>query len=112
MFNHFKDHILEMETMFIHSLSPKYQEEFRINVDKFRVVNPHVYYSMESLAKVIGLETYQTIFVNSVVDFSSFCTSIVARMQNGTIIHARNLDFDFPTILNKLVYVALYKVGD
>lgn len=46
------------------------------------------------------------------VDFSSFCTSIVARMKNGTIIHARNLDFDFPAILNKLVYVALYKVGN
>ena len=66
---------------------------------------------MESLAQKIGLETYQTFFVNSIVDFSSFCTSIVARMENGTIIHARNLDFDFPDILNRLVYLALYKVN-
>lgn len=66
---------------------------------------------MESLASIIEMETYQTIFVNSVVDFSSFCTSIVARMENGTIIHARNLDFDFPSILNQLVYIALYKVN-
>ena len=66
---------------------------------------------MESLAQKIGLETYQTFFVNSIVDFSSFCTSIVARMENGTIIHARNLDFDFPDVLDKLVYLALYKVN-
>lgn len=44
------------------------------------------------------------------MDFSSFCTSIVARMENGTIIHARNLDFDFPDILNNLVYIAVFKV--
>lgn len=32
-------------------------------------------------------------------------------MENGTVIHARNLDFDFPDILGNLVYVALYKVN-
>jgi len=47
--------------------------------------------------------------VNSIVDFSSFCTSIVARMENGTIIHARNLDFDFPDMMQHLVYKAYIK---
>jgi penicillin V acylase-like amidase (Ntn superfamily) len=47
--------------------------------------------------------------VNSIVDFYSFCTSIVARMENGSIIHARNLDFSFPDTMSKLVYKALYK---
>jgi hypothetical protein len=63
---------------------------------------------MESLASIIGMETHQTLLVNSIVDFSSFCTSIVARMSNGTIVHARNLDFDFPSIMSKLVYKAIY----
>lgn len=31
-------------------------------------------------------------------------------MENGTVIHGRNLDFDFPSVLNQLVYLALYKV--
>lgn len=63
---------------------------------------------MESLAKIVGIETYEALLVNSVVDFSSFCTSIVAKMPNGTIIHARNLDFDFPSIMSKLVFKAIY----
>ncbi len=66
---------------------------------------------MQTLANILGLETYETVLVNSIVDFSSFCTSIVARMGNGTLIHARNLDFDYPETLNKLVYKALYKVN-
>jgi hypothetical protein len=64
---------------------------------------------MQSLGSIIGMETYETLLVNSIVDFSSWCTSIVARMSNGTIVHARNLDFDFPQIMVKLVYTALIK---
>lgn len=64
---------------------------------------------MESLAKIIGMKTHETLLVNSIVDFSSWCTSIVARMENGTIIHARNLDFDFPNIMTGLVYRAMIK---
>jgi hypothetical protein len=28
-------------------------------------------------------------------------------MSNGTVIHARNLDFDFPTMMSRLVYRAI-----
>jgi len=35
------------------------------------------------------------LLVNSIVDFSSFCTSIVA-MNGDKVVHVRNLDFDFP----------------
>lgn len=64
---------------------------------------------MEALGKITGLPTYQALLVNSIVDFSSFCTSIVARMENGTVIHGRNLDFDFPTVMVHLVYRAMIK---
>jgi len=64
---------------------------------------------MESLAKITNLPVWQTLLVNSIVDFYSFCTSIVAKMQNGTIIHARNLDFDYPTVMENLVYKAYIK---
>jgi hypothetical protein len=64
---------------------------------------------MESLSSILGLPVWQTLLVNSIVDFSSYCTSIVARMQNGTIIHGRNLDFDYPDIMVHLVYKAMIK---
>ena len=42
--------------------------------------------------------------VNSIVDFSSFCTSIVARNATN-VVHVRNLDFDAPVLMQKLIYV-------
>ena len=93
----------------MHSVAPKYRDIFKRREDHFLYMNPEAFYAMESLSKITGLPVWQTLLVNSIVDFSSFCTSIVARMQNGTIIHARNLDFDFPELMETLVYKAYIK---
>ena len=90
----------------MHSVSPQYRTVFQHKEDHFLQYNPEAFYAMESLSKITGIPVWQTLLVNSIVDFSSFCTSIVARMQNGTIIHARNLDFDFPDMMQTLVYKA------
>jgi len=37
----------------------------------------------------------EALLVNSIVDFSSYCTSIVA-VNGSSVTHVRNLDFDFP----------------
>ncbi len=95
----------------MHSVAPQYREIFQKSEDRFLQANPEAFYAMESLAKIIDRPVWQTLMVNSIVDFSSFCTSIVARMENGTIIHGRNLDFDFPTIMENLVYKAYIKKG-
>jgi len=36
------------------------------------------------------------------------CTSILSRNEDGQIIHGRNLDYDFPELLQKLVYKAQF----
>lgn len=69
-----------MEDLFMHSVAPKYREIFQKSEDRFLQSNPEAFYAMESLAKLTGLPVWQTLLVNSIVDFSSFCTSIVARM--------------------------------
>ncbi len=93
----------------MHSVAPQYRTIFQKKTDHFLYYNPEAFYAMESLAKITNLPVWQTLLVNSIVDFSSFCTSIVARMENGTIIHARNLDFDFPDMMQHLVYKAYIK---
>lgn len=67
---------------------------------------------MSSLANITGLPLWQTLLVNSVVDITSFCTSVVARMAQGNLIHGRNLDFDFPAVLQQLTYRAFLKVNE
>lgn len=109
VFEHYKEQLKETQMLFVHSVMPQYRELFKTNQEVLRKVNPHAFDAMESLARIVGIETYEALLVNSIVDFSSFCTSIVARDKDNMIIHARNLDFDFPSKMSKLVYNAVYK---
>lgn len=111
VFEHFQTPLKQIETLFLHSVMPEYREAFRLRAPLFERANPEAFYSMQALANIVGLETHETLLVNSIVDFSSWCTSIVARMPNGTVIHARNLDFDFPSLMEQVVYRALIKKG-
>ena len=59
---------------------------------------------MNRLAEVLGLTVQQTVSVNSISEFYTYCTSIVARDPNGLIAHVRNLDFDYTPVMKTLVY--------
>lgn len=100
-----------MEYYMAYSVAPVYRQLFQDNEDKFLISSPEAYYAMSSLSNITGLPLWQTLLVNSIVDITSFCTSIVARMSDGTIIHGRNLDFDFPSLLQPLTYRAYLKTG-
>ena len=100
-----------MENLFLRQLNamdPEYLKFFQENEEKFKEVQPDVWEFANSIQSV--LSTYQSNFtvaeallVNSIVDFSSYCTSIVA-MNSTEVTHVRNLDFDFPSEMQSLVY--------
>ena len=54
----------------------------------------------------------RAVLVNSLYELESWCTSIIARMQNGTIIHSRNLDFDNASLMRTITYTATFQRGD
>jgi len=56
-------------------------------------------YGMHEALDTEELTLAQMILVNTIYELESFCTSIVARMADGTIIHSRNEDFDFTSYL-------------
>jgi len=60
---------------------------------------------MLSLAEITGLPVQQTVTVNSITEYSTYCTSIVARDEAGQISHVRNLDFGATEMMSKLVYM-------
>lgn len=49
---------------------------------------------------------------NTLYEISSYCSSIVARMKDGTIIHGRNLDFYHPELLKKVTYNVKFVRGE
>jgi len=50
--------------------------------------------------------------MNYLYELDAYCTSLVARLSNGTIILARNLDFYFPNETRKIMYIAHFYRGD
>lgn len=48
------------------------------------------------------------VLLNALYELEAWCTSIVVQMKNGTIIHARNLDFDNPDVMRSVTYRARY----
>ena len=64
------------------------------------------------MAEIGGVDVHLAVMMNYVFEFESYCTSIVAKLQNGTIIHERNLDFDFPEAMRNITYLAKFYRGD
>jgi len=50
--------------------------------------------------------------LNYLYEMQAFCTSIVSRMPDGTIIHGRNLDFDFSDEMRNISFIAQFYRGD
>lgn len=51
------------------------------------------------------------VLVNALYELESYCTSIIAKMANGTIIHHRNMDFDNTSNLRKITFNAKFQRG-
>ena len=52
------------------------------------------------------------VIVNTLYEMSAWCTSVITKLKDGSIIHARNLDFDFPDQMRKLTYKAKFVRGE
>ncbi|XP_072019536.1 N-acylethanolamine-hydrolyzing acid amidase-like [Amphiura filiformis] len=65
---------------------------------------------IQGIAKTVGLEVGQITALNILYDVSAFCTSIVAQDSNGTIWHARNLDYELGDILRNITVIVDFQV--
>lgn len=57
-------------------------------------------------AAIPEIPVSRAILINVFFEMQSWCTSIVAQMKDGTIIHQRNLDFDHAHSMQQLVFQA------
>lgn len=71
------------------------------------------YNEISGIANVIGADPHIVIMINYVYEFTSFCTSLIARQEDGLIMHLRMLDFDFPEDMRNITYIAeFYEDGE
>ena len=58
-----------------------------------------------SIARAIDMPVADIVLINLVYELRTFCTSVLLRTANGTILHGRNLDFDLnPALLRRLTF--------
>jgi len=70
------------------------------------------YQEMEGIAEVLGRSTFEVMMLNYLYELDAYCTSIVTRLNNGSIILARNLDFYFPNETRKILYIGKFYRGN
>ena len=48
-------------------------------------------------------------FINTLFELDAWCTAVIAKQTDGTILHSRTLDYaDLSTFLRELTYVAKF----
>jgi hypothetical protein len=58
-----------------------------------------------SIARAISMPIADIVLINLVYELRTYCTSLLIRTINGTILHGRNLDFDLNTdLLRRLTF--------
>lgn len=75
-------------------------------------MQPERYMEIQGAANSIGVDATTMLILNYVYEFQSFCTSIIAKLDDGTIVHERNLDFDFAGTMRTLTYIAKFYKND
>jgi hypothetical protein len=53
----------------------------------------------------------QAIMANSLYEMMAWCTSVIARQEDGTVIFSRNLDFQHRDLMKKVAYNAQFVHG-
>jgi hypothetical protein len=107
----FKDQIMKVFNDYIVLVPDAVQNMFRDGQALIKAKQPEKFAEIEGIAEVLGLETYEVLCVNYLYELTTACTSLVAQMPDGTILHGRNLDFSFPDDMRLATYKAQFYNG-
>ena len=66
------------------------------------------YLEMDGIARELSLPTKKVVLVNYIFEFVTYCTSLVAKQQDGTLMHLRILDFGPTEDLKNITYIASF----
>jgi len=85
---------------------------FRIGESRIAKMQPIRYQEIKGIAADMNRPTWEVVMANYAYEMSAFCTSIIVKQTNGTLLHGRNLDFSFASDMKKVTYQALWYRGE
>jgi len=102
--SHLKDKILTVFQKYMDGIPQFIHTAFEFLHPLLKFWQPVRVEEMEGIASALGVESWKVIMANYAYDISAFCTSIIARKSDGSIIHARNMDYLFPKDMQPITY--------
>jgi hypothetical protein len=67
------------------------------------------YMEIDGIARELEKETKYAVLINFIFEFVSYCTSIIAKQMDGTLIHMRLLDFGLTEDLKNITYIGSFE---
>jgi len=70
------------------------------------------YMEMEGIAAALGIDARRIVVVNFAYEFIAFCTSLVAKQTDGTLLHVRLYDLLAPERSKNMLFLGeFYRNG-
>jgi len=110
---HFKDQILIILNLYLEELPDFLVSMFGFLAPTIKLHQHEHFLEIQGISEVVEVDIDQVLLLNYLYELQAFCTSIVAKAADGTLMHGRNLDFSFADQMRDLTYVAnWYKGGE
>jgi hypothetical protein len=76
-----------------------------------RHFSPEIASEISGIAAALNVSEDHMLLYNFMYESAALCTSIVAKAEDGTIIHGRTLDYEFTESLGNLIFEAEFYRG-
>lgn len=94
---------------FVDGFPPDFVEMFADYDLAIRLYNPERYEEVVGIAENYGCNVSMALMINYFFDFHYYCTAVVARQADGSIIGGRIFDFDdYHEKMRRLTYRAVF----
>ena len=106
---YFKNEILEVFNEYLTEIPAPIIDLFEATYWIWYFTNFEKWQEIQGIVAAVDnkdLSMSKAVLVNALYEIEAWCTSIIAKQSDGSIIHARNLDFENPNGMRKVTYRA------
>jgi len=104
---HFREEIINATNVLIGNLPPYTDKFFEWVYPIWSYIHPSKYGEIEGIVKGVNsteLPMSRGVLLNAIYELGAWCTSVVVKQADGTIIHGRNLDYPDEVTMQAIVY--------
>jgi len=111
---HYREAIIEAFDETIQLIPDVVVDLFEVTSWWWNVIHHERYQEIKGIVEAVDdpkITVAKTVLINYLYELGAWCTSIVAKQANGTIVHSRNLDFPQTSQMRAITFNARFKKG-